>query len=149
MPALTAAWLLTKDRHYGDKAAEHLRAWFVDPATRMNPNLEYSQGVTGVVTGRSYGIIDTLHLVEVARAVVVSASSGSNRVGRRDRAHKIPTRMACVRRPMSRWMPIPLRVIQSTAPLVLRAVAVWGVLAVGSPLVAHRRRLPCGRPWLF
>ena len=71
MPALTAAWLLTKDRHYGDKAAEHLRAWFVDPATRMNPNLEYSQGVTGVVTGRSYGIIDTLHLVEVARAAAV------------------------------------------------------------------------------
>ncbi len=71
MPALTAAWLLTKDRRYGEQAAEHLRAWFVDPATRMNPNLEYSQGVTGVVTGRSYGIIDTLHLVEVARAAAV------------------------------------------------------------------------------
>ena len=68
MPALTAAWLLTKDRRYGERAAEHLRAWFVDPATRMNPNLEFAQGVTRGVTGRSYGIIDTLHLVEVARA---------------------------------------------------------------------------------
>jgi Alginate lyase len=68
MPALTAAWILTKDRHYGEQAVEHLRSWFVDPATRMNPNLEYAQGVTRGATGRSYGIIDTLHLVEVARA---------------------------------------------------------------------------------
>lgn len=68
MPALTAAWLLTKDSRYAKKAGDYLRAWFVAPATRMNPNLEFSQGVHGVSTGRSYGIIDTLHLVEVARA---------------------------------------------------------------------------------
>ena len=68
MPALTAAWLLTGDRRYGQKACAHLRAWFVSPETRMNPNLLYSQAVQGSSTGRSYGIIDTLHLVEVARA---------------------------------------------------------------------------------
>ena len=68
MPALTAAWLLTGDRHYGQKACAHLRAWFVSPETRMNPNLLYAQAVQGSSTGRSYGIIDTLHLVEVARA---------------------------------------------------------------------------------
>lgn len=71
MPALTAAWLLTNDARYGRQAADHLRAWFVAPATRMNPNLEFSQGVKGESTGRSYGIIDTLHLVEVARAATV------------------------------------------------------------------------------
>jgi hypothetical protein len=68
MPALTAAWLLTKDRCNARRAGEYLRAWFVTPETRMNPNLEYSQGVHGQSTGRNYGIIDTLHLVEVARA---------------------------------------------------------------------------------
>jgi hypothetical protein len=68
VPTLTAAWLLTKDPRYGHQAAQHLRAWFVTPATRMNPNLEFSQGVRGVSTGRSYGIIDTLQLVEVARS---------------------------------------------------------------------------------
>jgi hypothetical protein len=73
MPALTAAWVLTGDRRYGDLAADHLRAWFINPATRMTPNLEYSQGVHGVSTGRSYGIIDTLHLVEVARAASILA----------------------------------------------------------------------------
>jgi hypothetical protein len=39
MPALTAAWLLTKDNRYAARACDHLRAWFVTPATRMNPNL--------------------------------------------------------------------------------------------------------------
>jgi hypothetical protein len=73
MPALTAAWRLTNDARYGQHACEHLRAWFIAPATRMNPNLEFSQGVRGVSTGRSWGIIDTLHLVEVARAAGIVA----------------------------------------------------------------------------
>ncbi|WP_263409442.1 alginate lyase family protein [Terriglobus tenax] len=68
MPALTSAWLLTGDKRYATHAANHLRAWFITPETRMNTNLEFSQGVHGVTTGRNYGIIDTLHLVEVARA---------------------------------------------------------------------------------
>jgi Alginate lyase len=68
MPALTAAWVLTKESRYGKRACDHLRAWFVTPETRMNPSLQFAQAVQGVSTGRSYGIIDTLHLVEVARA---------------------------------------------------------------------------------
>ena len=69
MPALTAAWLITKKEQYAKHAAAHLRAWFVEPATRMNPNLQYAQAIHGRVTGRGIGIIDTLHLVEVARAI--------------------------------------------------------------------------------
>jgi len=68
MPALTAAWLLTGRSSYARRACDHLRAWFVTPETRMNPSLNFAQAVQGVSTGRSYGIIDTLHLVEVARA---------------------------------------------------------------------------------
>jgi hypothetical protein len=68
VPALAAAWKITKQRKYSDHAALHLRAWFVDDATRMNPNLLYAQAIKGRFTGRGTGIIDTLHLVEVARA---------------------------------------------------------------------------------
>jgi hypothetical protein len=68
VPALVAAFLLTKDQRYAKHAALHLRAWFISPDTRMNPNLEYSQVVIGMKTLRGIGIIDTLHLVEVARA---------------------------------------------------------------------------------
>jgi hypothetical protein len=68
VPALAAAYKITRDRKYADRAAVHLRAWFVDEATRMNPNLQYAQAIKGINTGRGVGIIDTLHLVEVARA---------------------------------------------------------------------------------
>ena len=68
VPALTAAWLITRQKRYAEHAALHLKAWFVDPATRMNPSLDYAQAIWGVTPGRGTGIIDTLHLVEVARA---------------------------------------------------------------------------------
>jgi hypothetical protein len=75
MPSLTAAWLLTGEKRYGRRAADHLRAWFVTPESRMNPNLLYAQAVVGVSTGRNFGIIDTLHVVEVARAASLLDSS--------------------------------------------------------------------------
>jgi hypothetical protein len=68
VPALAAAYKLTRQPKYAEHAALHLRAWFIDDATRMNPNLQYAQAIHGVSTGRGTGIIDTLHLVEVARA---------------------------------------------------------------------------------
>jgi hypothetical protein len=69
VPALAAAWKLTKDARFAEQAVRHLRAWFLDPATRMNPDLQYAQAIHGRVTGRGTGIIDTIHLVEVARAI--------------------------------------------------------------------------------
>jgi hypothetical protein len=69
VPALVAAWKLTKDPRYAKLAARHLRAWFIDDSTRMNPNLQYAQAIHGRFTGRGTGIIDTIHLVEVARAI--------------------------------------------------------------------------------
>ena len=69
VPALAAAWKLTKDSRYAKHAGRHLRAWFIDEATRMNPHLLYSQAIHGRSTGRGIGVIDTIHLVEVARAV--------------------------------------------------------------------------------
>jgi hypothetical protein len=68
-PALVAAWKITKDSRYSNHAARHLRAWFIDPHTRMNPHLKYAQAIHGRATGRGTGIIDTIHLVEVARAI--------------------------------------------------------------------------------
>jgi hypothetical protein len=73
VPALAAAWSLTHEARYANHAGRHLRAWFVDEATRMNPSLQYSQAIQGRFTGRGTGIIDTIHLVEVARAAEVLA----------------------------------------------------------------------------
>src|SRR6185369_6595598 len=77
VPALVAAWKLTKDKRYAAHAAQHLRAWFIDERTRMNPNLQYAQAIHGITTGRGTGIIDTIHLVEVARATEVLRDSSA------------------------------------------------------------------------
>jgi hypothetical protein len=66
--ALVAAHLITRDLRYARHAALHLRAWFLDPATRMNPSLTYAQAIWGITPGRGIGIIDTIHLIEVTRA---------------------------------------------------------------------------------
>jgi Alginate lyase len=75
VPALAAAWLLTRDNRYTAHAAKHLRAWFLEPATRMNANLEYAQAIRGLTTGRGIGIIDTIHLVEVVRSMPILQQS--------------------------------------------------------------------------
>jgi alginate lyase len=77
VPALTAAWVLVRNRQYSDVAVEHLRAWFLNPATLMNPNLQYAQAIHGRTIGRGTGIIDTIHLVEVVRAISFLAESKS------------------------------------------------------------------------
>jgi hypothetical protein len=71
VPALVAAWKLTGNPGYAALAARHLRAWFIEERTRMNPNLQYAQAIHGRFTGRGIGIIDTIHLVEVARAIEI------------------------------------------------------------------------------
>jgi hypothetical protein len=67
--ALAAAWKVTREERYAAAAVKHLRAWFVQPDTRMSPHLLYAQAIKGRSTGRSIGVIDTLHLAEVALAV--------------------------------------------------------------------------------
>src|SRR6266498_5068638 len=81
LPALVAAWKLTRNTRYAKHAALHLRAWFMDERTRMNPNLQYAQAIHGRVTGRGTGIIDTIHLVEVARALEVIEGAGALSAG--------------------------------------------------------------------
>ena len=67
--ALTAAYALYGDDQYVAKAAELLRVFFLAEATRMKPHLEYAQAILGRNPGTPYGIIDTLHLAEVAVAI--------------------------------------------------------------------------------
>ena len=88
VPALVAAWILTRDRRYSEHAADHLRAWFLTKETAMNPDLQYAQAIHGRTTGRGTGIIDTLQLVEVARAAIVLAPSGALSPNESDRLRK-------------------------------------------------------------
>tara|TARA_B100000809_G_scaffold19840_3_gene17488 strand:- start:8527 stop:9771 length:1245 start_codon:yes stop_codon:yes gene_type:complete len=70
---LTSAYLINGKQEYVDHIIRHISSWFVDPETRMNPSLQYSQGIKGRYLGRASGIIDTIHLVEVARSIEILA----------------------------------------------------------------------------
>ena len=67
----TSAFLLNGETRFAEATQKHLEAWFVDPETRMNPSLLYVQAIKGRVTGRGIGIIDAIHLIEVARCVEI------------------------------------------------------------------------------
>lgn len=74
---LASAYLITRDEKFAAHGVAHLKAWFVDDGTRMNPSLLYSQAIKGRESGRSIGVIDTIHLVEVARGAKVLCGSAS------------------------------------------------------------------------
>jgi len=52
------AFYFSNEKKYAEKAVELLETWFVNPETRMNPNLNFAQGIPGRMDGRGIGIID-------------------------------------------------------------------------------------------
>lgn len=73
---LTSAYLLTKDEIYAKAVVKHVRAWLMDEETRMRPDLQYAQAIKGIATGRGIGIIDTVHLMEVAQSLLRLEQAG-------------------------------------------------------------------------
>ena len=65
--ALAAAWRVNHDEAAARRAGEWLRAWFITPATRMNPNLEYAQVRLGHAgnRGNAAGVLDTRDFAKV------------------------------------------------------------------------------------
>lgn len=76
--ALAAAFSLTQDERYAQKAVELLKVFFLDEKTRMHPSLDHAQAIVGKPTpDRGTGLIDTLHLIEVPLAVLALRDSNA------------------------------------------------------------------------
>ncbi len=67
----TSAFIITGNTLYAKQALKHIRAWFIDTATMMNPSLLYAQAITRKVTGRGVGIIDMIQMIEVAKSIEI------------------------------------------------------------------------------
>jgi hypothetical protein len=59
---LGLAYGFTQQEDYANHAAILLRTWFIDPETKMNPNLQFGQSVPGKSDGRGVGLIETSYL---------------------------------------------------------------------------------------
>lgn len=66
---LALGFYFTGREDYAAHAAQLLRVWFLDDATKMNPNLRYAQAVPGRNQGRGAGIIETHNLPELLDAI--------------------------------------------------------------------------------
>lgn len=72
---LALAYYFTGREPYAAHAARLLRGWFLEPATKMNPNFNFAQGVPGGTTGRPAGMIEVGGLVDAADASGLLAGS--------------------------------------------------------------------------
>lgn len=77
VPRLAAAWTVHRDEAAARRAGEWLRAWFVTPATRMNPHLDYAQIRLGHNRnlGSAAGVLDARGLAHVIDALRLLAGS--------------------------------------------------------------------------
>ncbi len=73
--ALGTAYYFFGEERYAAKAASLIRTWFIDPATRMNPHMQYGQYVPGRNEGRPFGIIETRVFQEILDAVQLMKDS--------------------------------------------------------------------------
>lgn len=72
---LALAYYFTGKEAYANHASKLIRVWFLDTATRMNPNLKYAQSVKGVTDGRAEGVIDTRHFMHIMDAIQLIKAS--------------------------------------------------------------------------
>lgn len=76
---LGVAYYLISDENYAAKAVQNLKIWFLNPTTKMNPNMNFGQTISGRNDGkgRGEGIIDTYCLVEMLEGVELLRKSKS------------------------------------------------------------------------
>ena len=74
---LGLAYYFTGKAKYAEKAAELLRVWFLEPATRMNPNLNHAQCRPGHNLGTKSGVLDGRLMIRALEGSMLIANSSA------------------------------------------------------------------------
>jgi len=74
---LGSAAFLLDNALYGKRAASVIHAWFINPKTRMNPGLEYSQAIPGWNNGRGTSILEGRALIRAIQGMEFLAQTSS------------------------------------------------------------------------
>ncbi len=74
---LAVGYQMTGDLEYAKRSSAWIRAWFLDPATRMNANLEFSQCIPGRTSGEAIGLIRGMTIIDLVRSERLIAISGA------------------------------------------------------------------------
>ncbi len=76
---LTLAWYFSGDEKYARKAVEWIQTWFINDATRKNPNMNFAQMIPGHNDGkgRGIGIIDSYSYIDMLEAIQLLERFGS------------------------------------------------------------------------
>jgi hypothetical protein len=75
LQVLSVAYYFTENEAYASHAIKLFHTWFLDPETRMNPNLNFGQRIPGITEGRRSGIIDTRSFVLLPDYVTLLSAS--------------------------------------------------------------------------
>ncbi|WP_405909692.1 alginate lyase family protein [Streptomyces sp. NBC_00828] len=86
---LSLAWYYTGKKKYAEKAASVLRTWFLDPGTRMNPNLNHGQFIPCKYDGRAIGIIDFSQSYTSVLDAIAILNTGAPGWSRTDRSEML------------------------------------------------------------
>ena len=74
---LSVAYHFTNNISYASKATELLQVWFINNDTRMNPNLQYSEIISGKNNGTASGIITTSFFSEILESIQLIQNSSA------------------------------------------------------------------------
>ncbi len=83
---LALAWYFSGNEAYAQKAVELMRVFFLDKATRMNPNMNYAQVAKGHNDnrGRSYGVLDAYSIARMLDGLMLMEQGRAQALTRRD-----------------------------------------------------------------
>jgi hypothetical protein len=74
---LALAHYYSGEKQYYNHAIQLISVWFLDTATKMNPNMNFGQAIKGENVGRGAGLIDARHFIKVMEAIELMNREGA------------------------------------------------------------------------